>query len=75
MEDRAGSTYTDLVTWYKEVSRQPCNPYDVLSLGFLSLENYAEAENWYSYRLGKDKNNYRIAIGLANILYNSGKFA
>lgn len=64
-----------LVTWYKEAARQPSNPYDVLSLCFLQLESYAEAEYWYSYHLGKDKNNYRIAIGLANILYNSGKYA
>lgn len=74
-EDRAGSTDANLYTWYKETAKKPSNPYDVLCLSFTQLENYSEAESWYSYRLGKDKDNYRLAVGLANILYNSGKYA
>lgn len=62
------------MAWRQDNLSKIVNPYDVLCFSYSQLQNYKEAESWYGHRLGKDKDNYQLILGLANVLYNQGKY-
>lgn len=78
IEDQIGRYEGNVFEWYnnfKTVHKIMSSPYDVLSLCYSFTRNYPESIEWYNSRLSKNHDSYQLLLGLANVLYNSGKYS